>query len=261
MASSLCEPLPTPTSIRVLRLRQIQWVDEEEMPIECGLQVIDLNDNTHKDYYALSYTWGNPQWCADESDQSEYAKAEYTISCDGEKVDVRKNLFDALRRIRRFSDVDTWWGKLYGQQVRRQEHTLIVLQYVSPYQLLRLILYGTTHLAVYVHFPIRKQRAPGYVLIDALCINQEDTAERSAQVSFMGEIFARSKAVAKWLGTSDEHSLIALPLVERIGKAIWDREDNDHGIPDPHGHGVGVPFNDKTTFEALDPGSKELGRY
>ncbi|KAK4953388.1 hypothetical protein LTR10_009098 [Elasticomyces elasticus] len=251
MVSSLYEPLLTPTSIRVLRLRQIQWVDEEEMPIECGLEVIDLDDATHKDYYALSYTWGNPQWCADEGDQSEYPKAEHTISCDGEKVGVRKNLFDALRRIRRFSDVDTWWGKLYGQQVRRQEHTLIVLQYVSPYQLLRLILYGTTHLAVYVHSPIRKQRAPGYVLIDALCINQEDTAERSAQVSFMGEIFARSKAVAKWLGTSDEHSLIALPLVERIGKAIWDREDNDHGIPDPHGHGVGVPFNDKATFEAI----------
>ncbi|KAK5711280.1 hypothetical protein LTR15_012570 [Elasticomyces elasticus] len=146
MVSSLYEPLPTPTSIRVLRLRQIQWVDEEEMPMECGLEVIDLDDATHKDYYALSYTWGNPQLCADESDQSEYAKAEHTISCDGEKVGVRKNLFDALRRIRRFSDVDTWW-------VRIALPTVVV------------DLYGETHLAFYVISPIRKQRAFGFVLV------------------------------------------------------------------------------------------------
>lgn len=34
--------------------------------------------------------------------------------------------------------------------------------------------------------------------IDAICINQEDDEERSAQVSFMGEIYRRASVVNVW---------------------------------------------------------------
>jgi uncharacterized protein YceK len=40
--------------------------------------------------------------------------------------------------------------------------------------------------------------------IDALCINQDDKAERSSQVAMMGQIFARGCATVVWLGHNTE---------------------------------------------------------
>ncbi|KAK5127145.1 hypothetical protein LTR85_008505 [Meristemomyces frigidus] len=39
--------------------------------------------------------------------------------------------------------------------------------------------------------------------IDQLCINQADAAERSSQVTLMGEIYARAARVVAWLGEAD----------------------------------------------------------
>ena len=39
--------------------------------------------------------------------------------------------------------------------------------------------------------------------IDALCINQDDTKERSHQFTQMGEIYRRDRQVISWLGTTD----------------------------------------------------------
>lgn len=36
--------------------------------------------------------------------------------------------------------------------------------------------------------------------VDALCINQNDEAEKSAQVAMMGEIFSKAQSVLIWLG-------------------------------------------------------------
>jgi hypothetical protein len=50
---------------------------------------------------------------------------------------------------------------------------------------------------------LRRLRHPSLarrMWVDAVCINQNDTAERSSQVSRMAEIFARASEVAVWLG-------------------------------------------------------------
>jgi hypothetical protein len=56
--------------------------------------------------------------------------------------------------------------------------------------------------------------AVGYIWIDAICINQEDTFERTHQVNLMKSIFSEANAVLIWLGTSEgssvKHSRVAM---------------------------------------------------
>ena len=63
---------------------------------------------------------------------------------------------------------------------------------------------------------------PGFWWIDALCINQDDDAEKDKQVALMRDIYKRAKQVIVWLGVHDEDSRPALTLV----KMIVDRINN-----------------------------------
>jgi hypothetical protein len=53
---------------------------------------------------------------------------------------------------------------------------------------------------------LRLPNSPRELWVDALCINQQDPLERSAQVSIMGQIYAKAHGVLVWL---DEYSLLA----------------------------------------------------
>jgi hypothetical protein len=72
-----------------------------------------------------------------------------------------------------------------------------------------------------------------YIWADGICINQQDIAERSAQVKLMGEIYSRAARTAAYLGESqvtpkgnDEHSVFALMnMILRI----WDH-DQEHTL-------------------------------
>jgi hypothetical protein len=50
---------------------------------------------------------------------------------------------------------------------------------------------------------LRDQSQPRYLWIDALCINQDDDYERSAQVAIMGRIYQTARRVISWIGLSD----------------------------------------------------------
>lgn len=52
--------------------------------------------------------------------------------------------------------------------------------------------------------------------IDAICINQQDDAERSQQVQRMKQIYERSASVIAWLGVEDAHSDIAFSKMLRL---------------------------------------------
>lgn len=56
--------------------------------------------------------------------------------------------------------------------------------------------------------------------IDALCINQDDIKERSAQVSRMPEIYQRAIRTISWLGTADTAALDAMDTLERLGGSM-----------------------------------------
>lgn len=49
--------------------------------------------------------------------------------------------------------------------------------------------------------------------VDAICINQDDTEERSAQVDIMGEIYQRAARVLPWLGEGDDDTDWLIPLL------------------------------------------------
>ncbi|RDW68178.1 hypothetical protein BP6252_09574 [Coleophoma cylindrospora] len=67
---------------------------------------------------------------------------------------------------------------------------------------------------------LRYTKAGRLLWIDAICIDQENVAERSCQVSFMGTIYALATRVAVWLGPKDGDSSYAMDLVESLGQKL-----------------------------------------
>jgi len=92
----LYTPLPTATSIRVIKLHTTQSNSD---PIECTLHLTDLDHDT-LEFDALSYTWGDPlyhYWF--EKTSTTWVK-DVPIKCNGQQVGVTINLEYALRAIR-----------------------------------------------------------------------------------------------------------------------------------------------------------------
>ncbi|GAW16383.1 hypothetical protein ANO14919_058090 [Xylariales sp. No.14919] len=87
---------------------------------------------------------------------------------------------------------------------------------------------GTPDVAIYcnskpiyvsanLHAALRRMRAPNAVVriwVDAICINQQDDAERADQVGMMRDIYRNSSEVLIWLGESGPH--------DDMGDWIWD---------------------------------------
>ncbi|OJJ75593.1 hypothetical protein ASPBRDRAFT_37887 [Aspergillus brasiliensis CBS 101740] len=74
---------------------------------------------------------------------------------------------------------------------------------------------------------LRRDDTPRVMWIDAICINQIDTEERSSQVSFMRDIYQQSILTVIWLGDGNEHvkSLFGLArefLDQCPGVEPWD---------------------------------------
>jgi hypothetical protein len=63
--------------------------------------------------------------------------------------------------------------------------------------------------------------------IDALCINQADTAERNAQVQRMGAVYARADRVLAWLGAHDHDSALAMDAMRNLSLSAL-RDDDAH---------------------------------
>ena len=55
-----------------------------------------------------------------------------------------------------------------------------------------------------------------YLWVDAVCINQNDTAEKSRQVAMMGSIYRSARQVICWLGQTDKHVNDAIETFKRL---------------------------------------------
>jgi hypothetical protein len=134
--------------------------------INCSL--IHHSLGHHKDYEALSYTWGD-----DASPR--------TIMLDGLCFQVNKNLDIALRHLRRLPHS--------GERV---------------------------------------------LWIDALCINQENSEERSHQVRQMYKIYSSASRVVAWLGQAEGGSDMAMDFVADInkGKGLFDSYERPVSPPE-----------------------------
>ena len=70
-----------------------------------------------------------------------------------------------------------------------------------------------------LHDALKRIRQPGssiWLWVDAICINQSDTAERNCQIGLMRQIFNRANQVIAWLGEEDADTKSAFDLVEKI---------------------------------------------
>ncbi|KAL3292854.1 AAA-domain-containing protein, partial [Colletotrichum asianum] len=161
-------PLPTPTSIRLVKLYNFTgpkpWSMHE--PIRCSMVVVDLADMP--DYFALSYTWGDPRTIyTDKNDifsAEAWASPAFEIDCDGHAVSVATNLYTALLSIRGGFSGGKFVEILGEDRFRSSD---------AEYS---------------------------YIWIDALCINQDDLQEKSDQIPIMDRIYSQARATIMWLG-------------------------------------------------------------
>jgi hypothetical protein len=65
---------------------------------------------------------------------------------------------------------------------------------------------------------LRDPTEPKYLWIDAICINQEDALEKSAQVARMIKIYQKAQSVAVWLGEPDADSLLAFACIHGMSE-------------------------------------------
>ena len=186
-------PLPTPTSIRLLRIKEEEINDEFDLyrPIHCSLETVDLNDPPR--YDALSYTWGSPVAVyskpSDVSSDAAWAAPAFDITCDGQPFSVTTNLFTALLSIRfrtgasGLRRVRSGWKGGDGDE-RPDE---------ADYHALEPLIW-----------------------IDQICINQADVLERAAQVRLMGRVYKQAAKVSVWLGGADVFSPSGLEFMVNL---------------------------------------------
>ncbi|KAF5982077.1 heterokaryon incompatibility het-6 [Fusarium coicis] len=72
---------------------------------------------------------------------------------------------------------------------------------------------------------LKKKSSKLTVWIDAICINQHDTAEKEFQVPLMGKIYSRSAEVLVWLGKSDDVTKNAFRFMKRDENEIETRPE------------------------------------
>ncbi|PKS05903.1 hypothetical protein jhhlp_007734 [Lomentospora prolificans] len=203
------KPLRTATSIRILRLEVLRELksgaDLVAGPIRGSIVTRDLRDSPH--YVALSYTWGDPltlyEGIPDVRSEEDWAAPGFEITCDNQQVSVTTNLYTALVSLRaRWASVSGYYdysGDSFSGSLQR-----------------------------YVYDPSGSMPWPPRtcdVWIDAICINQNDQAERSAQVNIMGRIFSQASTVLAWLGGEDPNSRSALQTLKAFqGKPSHTRD-------------------------------------
>lgn len=164
-----------PREIRLLSLKPA-LPDEN---IECSLIVAGLDQPLSFD--ALSYVWG-PETPTEE------------IHCNGISMRVRKNLANALRRLRplpahRVGRESRHWASV---DVWKENHVL-----------------HSSHNA-WKPFATNRHEHPSPVdpldcllWADAICINQNNMDERAEQVKLMEDIYPSARKVLLWFGIGD----------------------------------------------------------
>ena len=67
---------------------------------------------------------------------------------------------------------------------------------------------------------LRYKDKPRVFWIDAICVNQQDLAERSQQVQRMAEIYRRAQCVVAWLGPTQDDSSYAVKILSDLNSKV-----------------------------------------
>ncbi|KAM0443851.1 hypothetical protein ACHAQK_002597 [Fusarium lateritium] len=75
---------------------------------------------------------------------------------------------------------------------------------------------------------IRDQSNSRILWADSVCINQQDLDERAEQVLRMRDIYKHAQRVIAWLGPADEHSPIAIAMLQELADCVdFTNEEDD----------------------------------
>lgn len=109
---------------------------------------------------------------------------------------------------------------------------------------------------------IRSESSERTLWVDAICIDQGNLEERSAQVQMMRDIYRQASRVLIWLGPRDVRDETAMRLINRLASEAARTTGNTEGTPKPASpqkeklsvvHPVGRGLN-RATSAALTPG-------
>ena len=67
---------------------------------------------------------------------------------------------------------------------------------------------------------LRKEDKPRAFWIDAICVNQQDSAERGHQVKRMAAVYSMASQVIVWLGPESRNSTLALRAIDGLGSQV-----------------------------------------
>ena len=68
---------------------------------------------------------------------------------------------------------------------------------------------------------LRKKDKPRVFWVDAICVNQQDRAERGHQVKRMAALYSMASQVIVWLGPESQNSTSALRALDGLGSKLW----------------------------------------
>lgn len=100
---------------------------------------------------------------------------------------------------------------------------------------------------------------PRMLWADAVCIDQDNVAERSHQVNRMGDMYKFAARVVVWLGPEQDDSDVAVDLLADLGSKVhvdWDTHDikpSEAAKDEPHwaDHHLPLPYNSRQRAAVL----------
>ncbi|OBR07254.1 Heterokaryon incompatibility protein [Colletotrichum higginsianum IMI 349063] len=170
--------LPTENSIRLI---QITPDESKSQGFTLQLKTCTLDDVPP--FWALSYTWGSSDF-DDGADSLTTPETRYVqVECEGRGLEVGETLFDFLTQVK--DDMINVSGSPPRHRVPPRNYA------ASPRH--RLL------------FPAN----PLSLWVDAICIDQRSSREKSQQVQLMGRVYEAARNVVVWLGSAEPNDNVS----------------------------------------------------
>ncbi|KAK0644079.1 heterokaryon incompatibility protein-domain-containing protein [Cercophora newfieldiana] len=222
------DTLPKGPHIRLLQIAQASKnLTSETLSVHLTAFPLDKAPR----FWALSYTWGPPRYGAD---YEHYKTDRKTIKCNGVPAEIGQNLHDFLTQAHRLR-LFVHQNSAADSNVPDSEEPFLYLSRLKEFakkggetpddddrdggadlNLPPLALSPTTATSQNSSNMEPPQGRTAYLWIDALCIDQENTHEKSLQVGFMDVIYGRAERVLIWLGPREPNEDVLWALEEFV---------------------------------------------
>jgi hypothetical protein len=124
--------------------------------------------------------------------------------------------FECLKTPTRYEALSYVWGESF------QNRWIWVIQNGRGYRL------NVTDNLYAALWRLRHHHGSRWMWVDAICINQSNTSERTAQVGMMRDIYAYSTRVVIWVGEKEGNSEQAISLVKHVNAVA--KSDREHNV-------------------------------